>query len=673
MDDLSLKLAEQLPAAQHDVDVFLALQALSRAAPEVALPAIAGFIRSASARQVHLARSALILLAERAPALLVDATLDDHAAVADAAKQALLACPTNEALPFLLRLGKSKSADEVTTALMLLGRISSPEVRAPLFKALSHRTLSARSYAAGSIRTRADESWLPELLEAIRALRREEFEKKKDFSEIIDSLCGTVVDKASAASLPLLLEGLQDHDSVMRKACIIALGRVGDESAVLPLIALLDNPQRGLRYRSGDPSSQDLRQEAAGALGRLGDARAIAPLLQAGAAFSAQALGELKALEAVPELIAALAATKVPRDASDIAAVLARLTGPGEQDWPRVALQSESLTVRRAAALQLLHVAPDEAVPHLLSILSQLQPGDSIDVAGALAAQGLKEGLLGLAAALQDDPHHWNASAVAFACESLQGAEVQALLLQLLPGIRNEYVQRVCNALAAQGAAVLPALIDAARSAKSDVHHRYVVAISGFRQPECAELLAELMLPNNPLRDAASLALAGAPSVKASAALAAALRRGGTPAEERQVAEILATAATREAIPDLLQALAKGYAAEEILDALGRIADASAVPALLDQLTSTHAERRRAAAAALEQIDDPQAAPALLALLSSEKSLEVVPTALAALLQVSDADDAWVSEGLSTPGTRAFWLASVRHLEDRQRNVQPST
>lgn len=416
-EDLSQALAEQLRAATKEVDVFLALEALSRAAPTVACEAVVAFIRSAPTHQLPLACNALLILADRAPELLVAATLDEDGKVADAAKKALLTRPSNGALPLYLRMVKSKSVDEASSGLMFLGRISSPEVRAPLFKALGHRSVTARAYAADSIRCHADDCWIAELLEAIGKLRREETDKKKDFGDVIATLCSTLVQKSTKANLDLLIDGLGDADARVRKTCISALGRLGDQAAVVPLLETFEHPRRSMPL--------ELRMELVKVLGQLGDARAIAPLLRAGVALAAPALGPLKAQEAVPELVAALEYARTPSDARELAEVLAQLGGPGEQQWPRSGLHSASLQVRRAAALQLVHTAPKEAAQHLRGMQAQLSSGDAISVAEALVALGCAEGFEGFAKALADDPHHWNASAVASACESLRGPQVQ--------------------------------------------------------------------------------------------------------------------------------------------------------------------------------------------------------------------------------------------------------
>ncbi|MPT51820.1 MULTISPECIES: HEAT repeat domain-containing protein [Delftia] len=655
-DNPSQALAEQLQSSTKNVDVFLALQALSCAAPAVAFEAITTFMRSAPANQLPLARNALLELADRAPALLVSATLDEDAKVADAARQALLIRPSNEALPLYLRMAKSKSVDEACSGCMYLGRISSPQARAPLFKALGHRSAAVREYAATSIHSHADEHWIADLLEAIRTLRREETDKKKDFGEVINTLCSAVVQKSTHACLDLLMEGLHDADARVRGTCISALGRLGDTAAVVPLIETLEHPRRGM--------PRELRTALVKVLGELGDTRAIAPLLRAGVTVAAPALGPLKAQEAVPELMAALEQARTPRDADELAEVLAQLQGPGESQWPRAGLRTASLQVRRAAALQLARTAPQEAAQHLRAMLPQLCGGDAVGVAEALALMGSAEGFEGFAKALADDPHHWNASAVAYACQNLRGPQVQALLLGLIPGIRNEYVHHVCKALAAQGAEVLPALIAAAQAAGDSLRYRYVMALAEFRDPQGAGLLAPLMVRRNPLRDAAMLSLSATPSAEASAALAAALRQAESPADARLITETLAKAATREAIPDLIRALQADLATEEILEALGRLGslgDRAVVPALIDQLSSPNARRRQAAAMALGQIADPAAGAPLVRLLLKEFHLEVAQAAMQAWLAMG-AQDGGALDGLGAPGTRAFLLASARQL-----------
>lgn len=661
-EKLSQMLVEQLRAVSTDVDVFLALEALARANPAVACGAVAAFNPSAPPHLAPTADRALLVLAKRDPEQMMALTQNGDVAVAGAAREALMYCPANCALPLYLRLVQSRSGDEACTGLELLGKISSPEVRAPLLKALGHRSATVRACAANVIRYRADEHWVAELLEAIRRLRREETDKRKDFDAAIVALCSTVVEKSTSAHFDLLIQGLEDADARVRRTCASALGRLGDRAAVLPLIETLEHPRRGKPWQ--------MQLELVNVLVQLGDARAIAPLQRAGVALSAEALCRLKGREAVPELVAALEQATLPREIRDLAELLAQFEGPGEQQWPRAWLRSASLPVLQAAALQLVHTAPDEAAQHLCDMLPHLPAGKAVDVARALAAMGRPEGFESLAQALADDPHHWNVEAVTRACQSLRGPQVQALLLGLLPRIRENYVRHVWEALAAQGADVLPALINAGlQAANRKVGGRYVSALAGFCDPKGAELLAPLMVRDNPLREGAQVSLALTPRPEVCAALAAALPQAETPADAQLILETLACAATREAIPDLLRGLRDDVASEAILAALGKLADPVAVPAVVEQLASSDPLRRQAAAAALEEIADAAASEPLFRLLLTETDLYAAQTAMDAWLALSRTDGDVGKEardGLGVPGTRAFLLASIQQLDSQR-------
>ena len=253
---------------------------------------------------------------------------------------------------------------------------------------------------------------------------------------MINTLCSAVVQKSTHACLDLLMEGLHDADARVRGTCISALGRLGDTAAVVPLIETLEHPRRGM--------PRELRTALVKVLGELGDTRAIAPLLRAGVTVAAPALGPLKAQEAVPELMAALEQARTPRDADELAEVLAQLQGPGESQWPRAGLRTASLQVRRAAALQLARTAPQEAAQHLRAMLPQLRRRRRGRGRSA-GLDGLSRGFRRLREGIGGRPHHWNASAVAYACQNLRGPQVQALLLGLIPGIRNEYVHHVAK------------------------------------------------------------------------------------------------------------------------------------------------------------------------------------------------------------------------------------
>ncbi len=157
------------------------------------------------------------------------------------------------------------------------------------------------------------------------------------------------------------------------------------------------------------------------------------------------------------------------------------------------------------------------------------------------------------------------------------------------------------------------------------------------------------------------LSLAATPSTEARAALAAELQLAKSPADARLVAETLAKAANREAIPDLIRVLQANVAPEALLEALGRLGDPAAVPALVDQLSSPDARRRKGAAVALAQIADPLAGAPLVKLLLEETHLEVAQAAMQAWLAMGAEDDGAL-DALAVPGTRAFLLTCARQL-----------
>ncbi|MFH1269298.1 MAG: HEAT repeat domain-containing protein [Planctomycetota bacterium] len=94
---------------------------------------------------------------------------------------------------------------------------------------------------------------------------------------------------------------LRSKVPAVREQAAVALGRIGDKSAVPPLVEALKDPEKGVR------------REAARALGFIKDARAVTPLIAALGdsdrnvrLYAAYALGEIKDLRAVEALLDAL-------------------------------------------------------------------------------------------------------------------------------------------------------------------------------------------------------------------------------------------------------------------------------------------------------------------------------------------------------------------------------
>ncbi|GAB6052797.1 hypothetical protein JCM17960_16170 [Magnetospira thiophila] len=95
-------------------------------------------------------------------------------------------------------------------------------------------------------------------------------------------ILATVTTVTDRKAVDVLINRLTDLDDEVRVAVTTALGNIGDERAVLPLIDLIENCQDSAQPAKGEtwittPESR-FRMAAASALGRLGDRRAIEPL-----------------------------------------------------------------------------------------------------------------------------------------------------------------------------------------------------------------------------------------------------------------------------------------------------------------------------------------------------------------------------------------------------------
>jgi bilin biosynthesis protein len=127
--------------------------------------------------------------------------------------------------------------------------------------------------------------------------------------EVVRVQAGELLLQMGSAAVRPLIDALQNPRQPARPMIAATLGQLGDKRAVEPLIAALRDPDKAVRY------------QAALALAKLKDRRAIRPLLHAlfdemppvgtdsltgeplfVRAAAAQALGELRATEAVPAL-----------------------------------------------------------------------------------------------------------------------------------------------------------------------------------------------------------------------------------------------------------------------------------------------------------------------------------------------------------------------------------
>jgi HEAT repeat protein len=130
--------------------------------------------------------------------------------------------------------------------------------------------------------------------EALIALRRED----QLFAGIA---AGNALSSLESDAVPILLRYIRDENRDVREAAIDALGKIGDDSVIKPLVDARND-------------ADDMTQLVIDlALGRLGDSRALEPLVKALNAHSmwrkhlvVEVLGILGDVEAVPALIGML-------------------------------------------------------------------------------------------------------------------------------------------------------------------------------------------------------------------------------------------------------------------------------------------------------------------------------------------------------------------------------
>lgn len=143
-----------------------------------------------------------------------------------------------------------------------------PTVAPPGFADIQQDLLTTDAPVAQAAAEKVKEQG-PEAVEAHAAPLRERLKEEKAYARW--QAARALKFLADERTLPLLIARLKDltEDSVVRFYAAEALGEIGDESAVEPLIAALLDEDEHVRWR------------AAGSLGLLGDERAVEPLIAA--------------------------------------------------------------------------------------------------------------------------------------------------------------------------------------------------------------------------------------------------------------------------------------------------------------------------------------------------------------------------------------------------------
>ncbi len=258
-------------------------------------------------------------------------------------------------------------------AASILATIADDQVFEPLLSALVNPNWIVRMSAAKGLARIKD----PRSIDTLILLLQDKVPAVRDEA-------GRAIQAIGEASVPPLLQGLQDQDWRIRLRAIEALSLLKPEIAVEPLMRLVKI----------DPDTA-VRQDAVKVLGEIGHAQAIPLLLDALTTPSLQlraieALGQLRAADAVPHLTTLIRSlkTKTYED---------RMEGCTDPKY------KEDLPPLEAAVRALANIGDPRAIPALLDALNSTLLRQ--EAAGALThfGEAAKTPLLQLLKTTQDD------------------------------------------------------------------------------------------------------------------------------------------------------------------------------------------------------------------------------------------------------------------------------
>ena len=259
-----------------------------------------------------------------------------------AVREAAAASLTTLGQPAILSLGfclNDPNLQVQETAASILATIADEQVLEPLLSALLNPNWIVRMSAAKGLTRIKDPRSVNTLIlllqDKVPAVREE---------------AGRTIQAIGEASIPPLLNGLQDPNWRVRLRAIEALSLLKPQVAVAPLMNIVAN----------DPDTA-VRQDAVRALGQIGDAHALPLLLDSLTTPSLQikaieALGNLRAVEALPHLIALV--KSLPADAYED-----RMEGCTDPKY------KEELPPLEAAVKALAQIGDPQAIPVLIQAL----------------------------------------------------------------------------------------------------------------------------------------------------------------------------------------------------------------------------------------------------------------------------------------------------------------
>ncbi len=461
---------------------------------------------------------------------------------------------------------------------------------------------------------------------------------------------------------PLLTALRSLTDRAARQACVAALGQIGDERAVAPLLACLQD------------ADQNMRAAAVRALGQIKNERALAPLIsrlqdpdrdvrgavaealdslgwqpgqdETGAAYWAAKRWWSKCIEFGALAVGPLALA-LQDEPYNVAETLEKIGEPAVEPLLR-ALQASSRDVRRATAKALGTMSDGRAVAPLAELLADPDVQLRQILARALGQLGDRRAVEPLMAMLTDLDQNTRLTMAA-------SRFLSPTALQQEAQINRELRQAVIEALGKlkDGRAIEP-LVAALRD--PDLRD---LAVGGLKQLNTAATVDALLAigPEADLnvRRAVIEILGTSHDGRAIAPLVAALQDPDA-GLRRLAAQALGTQENRQALEPLLTCLQDPDQAVRLaaIEALGQLRDIRVAEPLLALLSETHRETRLLAAEALAHLGAP-VVPLLLAALQKGASAyrvmealeKVGPPAVPPLLTALNDPEAGVRRGAS--------------------------
>ncbi len=345
---------------------------------------------------------------------------------------------------------------------------------------------------------------LPNVVQAVLAIMKKEGDARGPGGNVLSS--PRFLDPSvRAISVPALIAYLGDKDNGVRGGAADALGKIGDESAVQPLVTLLNAPD----------TTPDLKRIATGAIALIAAPSCEPSLTEAitnvsadndARAQAALGLGKI----ATPSAIATLVRALNDDDLKLRSAAVTALGRAGQSDNQQArqtalaslttALQDPNASVRLGAVqtLQTLH-AP-EADAALAQVLQTNRDAPDIRAAAATALgfSDNRPGVAPLIAAL-NDPDGGVAAAAQQSLTTIGASAAPELLAVLQRGGTDALY--AAQALGRQGTAILPALRQAAGTAPAAQQRWIAVALGEVGTADARSPLEQLaQSPDNDVK-----------------------------------------------------------------------------------------------------------------------------------------------------------------------------